>query len=152
MQSETTASPRRSPIVQFTVFSENKVGRLRDVLQLFAANDLHIIALTQLDFTDFAAIRLIINYPDLARQALQSANVHFLETPIIAVELNSEADLKFITTSLVEAEINIHYLYPFLSRPNNKSALALHLEDPDLAASILASHGFKCLDLSDIAR
>ena len=58
---------------------------------------------------------------------------------MIAVELNSEADIVRVTSALVQAEINIHYIYPFVSRPNSRSALAISLEDNDLASETLRS-------------
>lgn len=152
MPTEIAPSRQRQPIIQFTVFADNKVGRLQEILLLLAAKDLHIIAITQLDSTDFAAVRVIVNYPELAREVFGEAGFHYFETPVIAAEIHNEADLKFVTAALVEAEINIYYLYPFISRPNGKCAVAINLEDPDLAVSILEAHGIRSLDNSDIAR
>jgi hypothetical protein len=147
------AKPRRpDPVTQLTVFADNKVGKLNDLLQFFDSHDLHVLAITQQDSTDFASIRLILNYPDLAKKWLVEEGYSFFETSVIAVEIKSESDLKFVTSALVEAEINIHYLYPFIMRPNGRYALAIKLEDDDLAKSILNAHGLKTLDQSDIAR
>jgi hypothetical protein len=52
----------------------------------------------------------------------------------------------------VEAELNIHYIYPFIFRPHGKSALAMHLEDNEVAKNTLETHQLKVLNQSDIAR
>jgi hypothetical protein len=57
-----------------------------------------------------------------------------------------------VLSALITVEINIHYLYSFLLRPEGKSALALSVEDNDLAATALNTRGFKVLSQRDISR
>lgn len=152
MHSDVAQRPDRAPIKQFSVFTDNRVGRLNELLQRLAQRDLNIIALSQLDTTECVVVRLVINYPEVARDVLAEHGYGFTETEIIAVEMDSEERLRFITAALVEAEINIHYLYPFLARPREHSALAIYLEDNYLATSVLQAHGFTVLDQHDIAR
>lgn len=76
----------------------------------------------------------------------------FSETSILAAEIATEADLKFLTSALVEAEINIHYLYPFIMRPNGKSAIAMNVEDAEFAETVLNGRQIRCLTLGDVAR
>ena len=71
---------------------------------------------------------------------------------MVAVELDSEADIAKVTLALVQAEINIHYTYPFVTRPNNRSALAISLEDNELASETLRRHQINVLSQNDIAR
>ena len=71
---------------------------------------------------------------------------------MIVVEIDDESKIKFVTTALLEAEINIHYIYSFLMRPHGKSALAIRLEENDMAAEILSSHQIKVLSQTDISR
>ncbi len=57
-----------------------------------------------------------------------------------------------VTKALHQAEINIHYVYPFVCRPLDHGALALSVEDNDLASTVLSSLGLKVLTQRDIAR
>ncbi len=139
-------------IIQFSVFADNKVGRLNELVQRLGADDVHIIAISQLDTTECTIMRLIVDYPDEARALFRRHGYAFSETEMVAVQIDTEAQLKFVTAALVEAEINIHYIYSFLMRPGNKTALALNLEDNDLARSVLRTRNIKVLDQSDIAR
>jgi hypothetical protein len=127
MVSEVAQRPERAPVIQFSVFTDNKVGRLNELVQLLAGRDLHVLALSQLDTTECTIIRLILNYPETARELFRERGYGFAETELLVVELDTEQRLKYVTAALVEAEINIHYLYPFLQRPEGRTALALHL-------------------------
>jgi hypothetical protein len=140
------------PVKQFSVFTENRVGRLSDLTSLFKANDVHIVALTVLDFTDTTILRLVVDDNDKARELMVNNDFPYTECDVVAVEINDEADLKEVLAALLEAEINIHYVYSFIKRPENRSALVLKIEDPDVAAQSLNTHGFKVLTQGDIAR
>lgn len=144
--------PRRDPIKQFSVFADNKVGRLNDLLQILAERDLHVLAFASVDTTDSAILRLVVNYPTEARNLLREHGYTFSEVELIGVELVSGADLRKVTCGLVQAEINIHYAYPFIIRPNDNGALAMRLEDNELGAEVIRKQGLRVLDQSDIAR
>ncbi|MEY2882273.1 MAG: hypothetical protein RLZZ15_4653 [Verrucomicrobiota bacterium] len=137
---------------QFSVFTENRVGRLHDLTSLFKASDVHIMALTVLDTTDCAIDRLIVDDPDKARELMVSNDFPYAECDVLAVEINDESQLTGVLAALLEAEINIHYVYSFMKRPDGRSALVINTEDLDVAAQALAQRGFRVLTQSDIAR
>jgi len=148
-----TASPvAADPVKQFSVFIPNRVGQLYDLTALLAKHNVHIMAMTTLDTTDCAIDRLIVDDPDSARDLMVANNFSFTECDVIAVEITNESQLKDILNALLTVEINIHYLYAFLMRPDGKSALALNVEDTDLATSSLNTRGFKVLTQRDISR
>jgi hypothetical protein len=140
------------PIIQFSIHADNKVGRLNEIIGLLSVHEVHIMALSILDTTDSSIIRIIVDYPEEAQKLLIEHQFSFVQSELLAVELNSEADIKKVTSALVQAEINIHYTYPFVSRPNNRSALAISLEDNELAAETIALHQLKIIGQDDIAR
>jgi hypothetical protein len=140
------------PVKQFSVFAENRVGRLYDLTGLLKAQNVHIMALTTLDTTDSTIMRLIVDDPDKARELMVNNDFPYTECDVLAVEITDESDLKAVLAALFEAEINIHYIYSFIKRPEGKSALALNIEDADVAAQSLGHHGFKVLTQRDISR
>jgi hypothetical protein len=139
-------------IVQFSIFLENKVGRLDEVLQLFAKKGLHIMAICTLDTTDSAITRVIVDYPEDARELLVKDNFPFSEITVIAVEIVTEADFLRISHTLSSAEINVNYTYSFMKRPEGRIGLVLHTEDNDMGIDVLSSKGIRVLDRFDIAR
>ena len=67
MAAQTSIRPV-DPVKQFSVFTENRVGRLYDLVGLLRENNVHVIAITVLDTTDSAILRLIVDDPDKARE------------------------------------------------------------------------------------
>lgn len=148
------AIPARQPemVKQFSVFTANRLGRLHDLIALLAAHGVHVLALTILDTTDSAIIRLVTDDPDRARELLREKEFAFTESNLLVVELDSATELGSLMSALLEAEININYLYSFIPHPNGKSMLALNMEDHEIAEKILVRHQFRLLRQSDISR
>ena len=140
------------PVVQFSIYADNKVGRLNEIIRLLSEHEVHVMALSILDTTDSSIIRIIVDYPEEAQKLLEEDRFSFVMSELVAVELMSTIELEKVTTALVQAEINIHYIYPFIFRPNNSSALAISLEDNDLAAETLMRHQLRLLGQNDITR
>ena len=152
MGTETRNSPDLGAIRQFSIFVENKVGRLNELVQSLASADVHVMALCLVDTTDSAIIRIVVDYPEQAERVLREHNFAHDHVPVVAIELQSEAQLKDVTFVLLQAEINIHYVYPFLFRPNGRYGLVVRTEAQELAASVLQRHGITVLGRDDIAR
>ncbi|MSU23665.1 MAG: acetolactate synthase [Opitutus sp.] len=146
------SSSSSDPVKQFSVFAENRIGRLYDLTALLKANDVHVMAITVLDTTDSAIIRLIVDDPDKARELLVNNDFPYTECDVLAIEITDESALKGVLAALFEAEINVHYVYSFIKRPEGKAALAVNAEDPDVAAQALNQRGFRVLTRQDIAR
>lgn len=140
------------PVRQFNVFTENRVGRLSQLVKVFNSHNVHVIALTVLDTTDSAIIRMIVDDPEQARELLTEQGFHHYENTVLAVEMTRENELKSVLQSLLEAEVNVHYMYAFLFRPRDRQALAISADDPEVAQHVLESHGFKVLGQGDISR
>ena len=67
MDKPTVISGLPDPVRQFSIFTENKVGRLRDITRLFSEHHIQVVALTTLDTTDSAIVRVVVDDPDKAR-------------------------------------------------------------------------------------
>ena len=150
---QTAKGRQEEDVRQFSVFMENKVGRLLDIVKVFAQAQVHVVALSILDTADAAIVRLVTDDPDKARVLFQEHGFAFTEVSLVVVELSSSAaDLKAVLTALLQAECNIHSAYSLLTRPRGKAALALHVEDGECACSVLQANQFKLLTQRDISR
>ena len=150
--SDTAAPVAADPVKQFSVFIENRVGLLHDLVALLGKHNVHIMAMTTIDQTDTALDRFVVDDPDRARELMAANNFFFTECEVVAVEISNESQLSAVLGALLTVEVNIHYAYSFLMRPRGKSALVLSVEDNDLAASALNTQGFKVLTQRDISR
>jgi hypothetical protein len=116
------------------------------------ASDIHVMAISVLDTTDSALVRMVTNYPDETREIFRRLGITHSERKIVAVEIPNEGSLKHITSALLQAEINIHYVYPFLTWPNDRPVLAIGLEDEDIAIDVLTRNNLRVLSQEDLAR
>jgi hypothetical protein len=151
MSAQISASSH-DPVRQFSVFAENRVGRLHELTALLKDHNVHIMAITVLDTTDSAIVRVIVDDPDRARELMVNNDFPYSEGEVLAVEITDESDLKGVLAALLEAEINIHYVYSFIKRPEGRSALAINAEDVDVAAQALTKRGYRVLKQHDISR
>jgi hypothetical protein len=149
---ETNTTLAADPVRQFSVFAENRVGRLHELTALFKLHAVHIMAITVLDTTDSAIMRLIVDDREKARELMVNNDFPYTECDVLAVEITDETDLQAVLAALLEAEINVHYVYSFIKRPHSRAALAINVEDADVAAQALNQRGFKVLTQRDIAR
>ena len=148
----TSRSRPGEPVKQFSVFTENKLGRLHDLVGVFESKNVHVLALTTLDTTDSGILRVVVDDPDRAREILNSEGFPFTESELLVVEISPERKLREALAALVMAEINIHYVYSFITQVSDRAALALSLEDRETAAEALTQQGFKVLSQRDLSR
>jgi hypothetical protein len=150
---QTTQDRQPEKISQFTVFMENKAGRLLELVRLLESHEIHIIGFTILDTSEASTIRLVVDDPQNARKILAENGISYTECSLIALELPQSAeDLRKVLTVLLQAEINIYFSYPFLTRPYGKAVLALRVEDEELAISVLLRNNYRVLFQKDISR
>jgi hypothetical protein len=152
MPTKTASRRGGDAVVQFSIFTPNRLGRLHDLVRLLASRDIHVLALTILDTTDSAIIRVVLDNPDQARELLNEQGFPFTESRLVVVEFTSPTELTRLMAALLEAELNVNYLYSFIPHPQGKSMLALSIDDNEVAEQILKKHQFAVLKQSDISR
>jgi hypothetical protein len=136
---------------QFCIFLENRIGRLRDLLRHLEKHDLRIVALSIVDSYDCAVARVMLNSYDRAREILNLSGLAFIESDVIGVEL-PEGDQPFVTLcgALLQAEVDIHYTYPLLYRGRGRGAIAISVDDLDMALKVLAENGHRLISEDDL--
>jgi hypothetical protein len=149
---KTMTGRRAETVIQFSVFTPNRLGRLHELVSLLGAHNVHVLALTVMDTTDSAIIRAVVDDPDRARGLFHDHDFPFTESKLVVVEVGSPEDLNRLMAALLQAELNINYLYSFIPHPAGKSILALSMEDNELAEQVLRRHQFPVLKQSDISR
>ncbi|MBS0207473.1 MAG: acetolactate synthase [Planctomycetes bacterium] len=149
-----TARGRNYPSIrQFTVFLENRVGQLLEVVRRFEGSKVKIVALSISDSSECAFCRFLLSHPEQGREILERAGLALIESDLIAVELpEGPQPLLRVCTALLQAEVNIIQAYPLLVRPRGKPIVALMVDNIDIGLETLASKGFHMItegDLSD---
>ena len=147
-----TARGRDWPSVrQFNVFVENRVGNLLAVVRHFETTDIRIVSLTVVDSADCAIIRLVLSNPERALEIFERAKLPVTESDLLVVQLpDGPQPLLQICKALLSAEISIHYAYPLLVGPQGHAAVALKVEDHEMAAGTLSRLGFVLFSEKDL--
>jgi hypothetical protein len=147
-----TARGRDWPSVrQFNVFVPNRVGGLLAVVRHFERSDNRIVSLTVVDTADCAIIRLVVAHPERAFEVLEQAKLPFAESDLLVVQLpDGPQPLLQIFKALLVTETNINYAYPLLVGPHGAAAVALHVEDHEMAAATLARQDFVLITENDL--
>jgi hypothetical protein len=140
-------------VKQFSIFLQNKVGALLEVVKLLNENNVHVLALNSQDSTDAAIVRIIASDPDAVEDLFDVHEVAFSISDILVVEIKDVATgLKRMLQALLMAEVNILVCYPLLVRPHGRSAMAIHIDDSECGWSVLAGEGFQILNQNDLSR
>ena len=61
-------------VKQLSVFIENQQGKLVEIMDALATNDISIRAISVADTTEFGILRLIVNRPNRAERVLNGSN------------------------------------------------------------------------------
>ena len=150
---QTPTSQRYEPprAVQFSVFLDNRVGRLLGLLEIFDSRSaISLAGMSVLDSTGHAVVRVLTSRAELARRLLSSCEYPFAETDVICVELTDEQTMSEMLEALLEAELNLHYAYPLLVRPRQRPVVAVSCDDIVLAGQILRKRMFTLLAENDL--
>lgn len=148
-----TMRGRNYPAIrQFTVFLENKVGQLLEIVRKFEGSRVRIVALSIVDSAECAFVRFLLSHPEQGREILERAGLPLVETDLIGVELPDDPQpLLRVCTALLQAEVNIIQAYPLLFRPHGRPVVALQVDNIEAGLETLASKGFVMITEGDLA-
>jgi len=147
-----TARGRNWPTLrQFTVFLENRVGQLLEVVRRFEGSRVRIVALSINDSGECAFVRFLLSHPEQGREILERAGLAIIESDLLGVELpDDQQPLLRICTALLQAEVNIIQAYPIMVRPRGQPAVALMVDNTEMGMETLAAKGFSMITEADL--
>ena len=76
-------------VTQFSVFLENRVGQLLEVVRSFHGSKVKIVGLSISDSADCWILRLILSHPEQGREILERNKLAFAENELLVAELPS---------------------------------------------------------------
>ena len=102
-------------ISQISVFVENRPGRLADITAVLAKSSIDIRALSVADTSDYGILRLIVNDPKSAVEALRSEGMTASATQVLGIIIPDEpGGLARAIKVLSDAQISVEYAYCLL--------------------------------------
>lgn len=123
---------------QISIFIENSPGSLAAVTEVLAKSEVDIIALSLADTSEFGILRLIVDQPQRAQEALRAAGLIVKVSDVLAVGMDDRpGGLAGVVRQVTDAGLSIEYLYAFVSKQDGKAVVVMQLNDLAAAAALL---------------
>jgi len=134
-------------IKQISIFLENNAGRLAEVTGVIAKAGVDIRAISIADTADFGILRVIVNKPEVATEALVNAGFTTRVTDVLAVEIDDKpGSLANVMKLFKDTGVNIEYLYASLEGCDGKAIVIFKVEDIAHGLKIVCDHGLSTRD------
>jgi hypothetical protein len=138
---------------QLSVFMENRAGRLAEVTRILGDAAVNIRALAVADTSDFGILRLLVDKPEKALEALGEQGLTVRLTEVIAAEIvDRPGGLATILSLLQGSGVNVEYMYAFLERHQENAILVFRFEDPEKAVQALQDANVKVFTAEEISQ
>lgn len=149
----TTERTGGTQVRHFSVFLQNKVGALLEVVKLLNEHSVTVLALSILDSSESSIGRMVVSDPDRVAALFSEHDIPHSECEVLVVELPHGADdLAGVLAALLMAEVNIYFSYPLMIRPRGRAVLVMHIDDLECSTSVLLGEQFKILTQDDLSR
>ena len=117
---------------------ENKPGRLSQICNALAENDINIAAMSVHDTVDHAIVRLIVDQPTKALVILEEEGVYTIAQDVVVLEIeNKPGIIATIARKLFRADINIEYAYCTASKNQDFGCVVIKTKDAEQTFEIL---------------
>ena len=128
-------------VKQLSVFLENREGRIKDVLEILATNDINLVAISLADTSEYGLLRMIVSDPEKAQRVLKENYVSAMLTDVICIRVpHAVGSLYKAMKALEDAKVNVEYMYAFAN--GSDASAVLKTRDADLAVKTLEEKGF----------
>ncbi len=138
-------------VKQISVFLENKSGRLAEVTKTLRDSNIDIRALYIADTAEYGVLRMIVDKPDDAQNALSAAGFTVSETNVIAVAIpDHPGTLDKVLEVLSTNSISLEYLYAFVGRLSADAVVVIRIEEPQKALEKFEQAGIRLMTSKEV--
>jgi len=136
---------------QLSIFLENKSGRLTEVTEVLAKENINLSALCIAENADFGILRGIVSDPDRAYTVLKENHFAVNITDVVGISCpNVPGALAKVLNYLSDADVFIEYMYSFAS--NNIANVIIRPSDLVKCIKVLTEKKVDLLAASDLYR
>lgn len=138
-------------VTQISVFVENKRGRLAEITGILEQAQIDIHAISIADTTNFGILRMIVNQPEEACQAISAAGYTVNATEVIAAEVpNKPGGLHHVLEILDQNGVSVEYLYSFVRLHSDSVLILFKVEFLEDASEALQAAQVRVLTTEEI--
>lgn len=137
---------------QISVFVENQPGKLQQLTDVLAKNNINMRALSLAETSEFGIVRIIVDDLDAASNVLKAEGFVYTITKVVGVAIpNEPGGLNHVLQVLSESNINVEYMYAFLGGKSADHAyMIFHVQDAAAAVCALAEKAISCITQNDL--
>lgn len=137
---------------QLSVFMENKVSRLNEVLLQLKTSKVNVLSLSLADTSEFGVLRLIVDNPEEGRKVLKENGFSSRLTKVLAIKLPNEVGtLQGVLEVLGNAGMNVEYMY-VLANAKDFSGMIIKTGNPEEAAKVLKDAGIEFVKAEEVGK
>lgn len=126
-------------VEQISVFIENKQGKLAEVADVLAENNIDISALSLADTDEYGVLRMIVSDPHKAKEALYNHGIVGKVTNVLAVAIDDRpGGFAKALENLSSNKIEIKYMYACVAHEQGKALMIFSVDDPVSANEIIS--------------
>lgn len=135
---------------QLSVFIENRKGRLSEVLDVLKESDVNILSMSLADTAEYGLLRLIVNNPSVAKEALSKKGFSSLLSDVIIIKIpHVSGSLQNLLKVVEQGDVNVEYMYA-LSVDKEKAYVVLKASDLLKAEELLKEQGVNTLSPEEL--
>src|SRR5512136_737326 len=116
-------------VMQISVFSENKPGRIEKISRIFSEEGINILAISITSTNGFGIIKLLVDNCDLAYEKLKLAGFTATMSEVLAIEMkDSPGGLYEVSHILAKNDINIENAYVYVVESRARAFLLVEVK------------------------
>lgn len=136
---------------QLNIFVENKPGRLSKITKVLADASINMRAIVIADRETFGIVKILVDNPLKACQALTSAGYACALKKVLAIVIEDQpGGLHNLTTMLSDSDINVLDAYGFVVESRKAAVLCVEVKEYEAAKKIVEGKGLRILNDSEL--
>ncbi len=131
-------------VMQVSVFSENKPGRIEKITGIFADEGINILAIAITSTNGFGIIKLLVDKYERAYEKLKESGFTVTLNEVLAIEMkDSPGGLYEVSHILSKNSINIENAYVYVVESRARAFLLVEVKDIEKAKESLSKEDLK---------
>jgi len=131
-------------VMQVSVFSENKPGRIEKITGIFADEGINILAIAITSTNGFGIIKLLVDKYERAYEKLKERGFTVTLNEVLAIEMkDSPGGLYEVSHILSKNSVNIENAYVYVVESRARAFLLVEVKDIEKAKESLSKEDLK---------
>jgi hypothetical protein len=132
---------------QLSVFIANEAGRVSQVTELLGSVGVNIRGFSVSDTAEYGILRLVVDKPDEAKDALKTGGFTVKESDVICIDLpDKPGGLASVLKIVADAGVNIEYVYSLIA-----TYVVINVGDADRALRLLEGQPVRLVSQEEIS-